>query len=594
MKDAVVVRWRPALVACAVGGVVLTCKLFSAPHLGETGRFPPDDVFTQLVYVRHFLSTGRFFWNEGDGAVDGFTSLLDTLVKSGAAWVTGSRDLLGVAFASTISFSWAAILVAARLAQPGDRRGLAAGWLFPVVAGLAVALQEGYVETASFMLETSLFAFLLLAVMAAAPPWHTQERSLARRAGPVLFGMASVLLALTRPEGVLASAIVLGATWLLFRKSDDARPLRAIAVFWAVALFSYVLWHRLTFGAFATNTYYAKTSASRWLEIKDGLGYVRRSLGNPGQWPLWGWLALMPWVYARGRWTEPAARRRFLLAGVLAATLIACMVCSGGDPNRGVRFFVPPFTAVTASMIIATAALLGRPKRLATAFLVATFTAELLGRIPRRHVLAGLIDNLGDLGRGARYLASERSLSWQAFFGRPGREDLRGARRNVEHARHCFESASLALEALAAGGRVAQHSTQLLKYFADDLRVLDLSGLNDRAIAHQTLNGAIDWGKLDLTNVLDQRPELWLLDLSWDAPLTVRELASQLAQIGSPMAARLPLAQMEQVEARYASSSLEVEGCGRFFFYRRRDLLTAPAPPETTAARSSVGKDRPR
>ena len=53
-----------------------------------------DDAFITLVYARHLIEGHGFSWNLLDGRVDGFTSLLDVLIKAvglGVSFVTGSR-----------------------------------------------------------------------------------------------------------------------------------------------------------------------------------------------------------------------------------------------------------------------------------------------------------------------------------------------------------------------------------------------------------------------------------------------------------------------------------------------------------------------
>src|SRR5439155_12084115 len=52
---------------------------------------------------------------------------------------------------------------------------------------------------------------------------------------------------------------------------------------------------------------------------------------------------------------------------------------------------------------------------------------------------------------------------------------------------------------------------QRIKYFADEQYVLDLSGLNDRAIAHTPVDGPVQWGKSDLLATARRRPEILIL-----------------------------------------------------------------------------------
>jgi hypothetical protein len=75
----------------------------------------------------------------------------------------------------------------------------------------------------------------------------------------------------------------------------------------------------------------------------------------------------------------------------------------------------------------------------------------------------------------------------------------------------CHHIAATQLSRLFPDGVVAQTDDQRLKYFADALTVRDLTGLNDRAIAHRPVPGPVRWGKLDLLRAIADRPDAIVL-----------------------------------------------------------------------------------
>jgi hypothetical protein len=57
--------------------------------------------------------------------------------------------------------------------------------------------------------------------------------------------------------------------------------------------------------------------------------------------------------------------------------------------------------------------------------------------------------------------------------------------------------------------RLAHTDFQRAKYFASDLELIDLSGLNNKEIAHRTEGNMSLFGKHDLQYALDANVELW-------------------------------------------------------------------------------------
>lgn len=149
----------------------------------------------------------------------------------------------------------------------------------------------------------------------------------------------------------------------------------------------------------------------------------------------------------------------------------------------------------------------------------------------------------------------------------------------------CDREISGRLAQLAGDGVVAQADYQRVKYFEDDLYVLDLNGLNSRRIAHLPDQDRVRWGKTDAEFAVSERPEVLqyghrvgVLERANAAHplgrvLTDPDLATEF--IGYPLRAAVA----EMVVEHYRAASLRV--CdGYFNFLLRADVAAATTAPD--------------
>ncbi len=308
----------------------------------------------------------------------------------------------------------ATLAVTARLARGALPAG-ASVLVVPVTVWLLAAESLGYYATTG--METALFTLLATASIHLS---LREARERRRRGAVAVF----VLLALTRPEGVLFFALCQGVCALVerLRHGDWGFKRRIIdAGVFAVAIGAWVAWRLSYYGELLPNTYHAKVTGG-FEQLAGGLLYLR-------DWalayPVFALALLAPGVLlARyGRRSRAGAAAFVPFRGkpdvpavwILAIAWILYVVAVGGDSMPFHRFLLPvlPLAAVLASAMLVEVLRLWphlapgrRPFALAALLLAVQLAAGRPGEEPMRAFVAHRTTLVG-LETG-RYLAAER------------------------------------------------------------------------------------------------------------------------------------------------------------------------------------------
>jgi hypothetical protein len=499
-----------------------------------------DDVFILLVYVRHFLEGGGYYWNAQDGPIDGFTSFLDLWVKAGLGVVLG--DLVLAAFVGTILPLAGCALLAAHLGR--KLSGRSAPTTFAAVAGLLVASNPQLSDAASFLLEGPLF--LLVTLLAATT---VVDRERASSTDAVLLAVALIALVFVRPEGI-PIALAFAAYWA-FKQRAHGRVIRWAPVgTCALAAIVYFAFRLTVFGTLAPNTYYAKASSSRWLEVVDGLNYLLTSTRTPQGAALvlvasFGWLPLHPRCLAM--WREDAQRTRYAFVWALASLVTLMTIVAGGDCYEGGRFLVIPVSLTYLAIGVLAVDLRARWAGIAQGALVMLLLVQ--------------------LSTGASQWEARTSVlrSW------PLTSDAYGCDR---------EFASALTEAWP-DLTVAESDYQRLKFWADEVHVEDLHGLNNRELAHTEVAGRVTFGKYSHAHAIATQASVLIWGVHHLRPnpisaLSTGRVVSDRETMLSFTGYHEMLSDPEQRRAIAQFTTASVSACGGHFnFLIRRDL---PAP----------------
>ncbi len=294
-------------------GSVLAWVMLGRPATGI------DDADIFFVYARHLADGHGFVYNIGGERVEGFTSMLWTVICSGFFKLTHAVEIPLYLFNLVLGTAtvWACL-----------RRGR-----HPVLfLALLLADPAWFAWCQVTLMETGLWSLLLTLLVLA-----TVERR------PVAMSCLMPLLVLTRPESMLWGVwLVLMLGWSTALRNGWRSAAKAIAfpaAAFAGSLLALVAFRMDYFGYPVPNTYYAKVSPNLLYDLLHGAYYlVRYACSNPAVLVV---AATWLWMLVRGlrRIKKRIDRKTLIALCVLPGVGIPVLV--GGDHFGGFRFYQP-------------------------------------------------------------------------------------------------------------------------------------------------------------------------------------------------------------------------------------------------------------
>jgi hypothetical protein len=292
-----------------------------------------DDAFITLRYAENLAAHGSPVYNLGE-RVEGYTSFLWLVLSALGALLpvslTGYVQVLGALSGAGIVFATAALL----------RRVLPETLALRAIVLLALALSAPVAAWTMGGLETPLFAALSTYALAIA----IDMRALPTARNGALLGLLLALATLTRPEGALLAATVLGVLFIMLVRSRDGR----IALFAAggVALaivLVHLAWRWSYYGYPLPNTFYLKSSGDPAFLRARGARYLGLALHELGvAFAALLALALLIAHNPKDASAEGQASRLITwIARLLIPLYVLYVMTVGGDFLDLYRFFVP-------------------------------------------------------------------------------------------------------------------------------------------------------------------------------------------------------------------------------------------------------------
>lgn len=469
-------------------------------HVLLTGGDTIDDAYISLRYAQNLTRGDGLVFNPGE-RVEGYTNFLWVIVAAAAMALRAPPEISLVAVSTLACGVLAVHSVRRARALAADDPPAPGGLPAGAFTGALLATSTGLALHVNGGLESVAYAALLTLAGSALVDGRARA-----------FAALTSLAFLTRPEGALLG--LLGTAWLLQRSRRRAETLRDTVGVFALALAPYLAWKLWYYGALLPNTLRAKQP-----ELATGLRYVA--------W-LAAWAAALLGAASLGAPATLRSRpRRAYLAMWAAHT--AAVALQGGDWMDGYRLLLPSLPWLFIALDAPLRALFARPKS------------------PRGWV--GALAALGALGwwlhaNGASTLAQRDKVT---------RTTMRDAVR-----------VALMREITAKGYRsVATFDIGLTGYAAPGLRVVDLGGLTDVAIARAP---GTHWER--------EIPEALFAARAPDLALITIALPSQQFSYG--VERRIVNAPWFQRDYR-GLCALNVVGAYALVIYVRRGLLSAPA-----------------
>ena len=270
-----------------------------------------DDADIFFVYARNFAAGHGFVYNVGGEAVEGFTSLLWTLISAGFSTVFQSleKPLL------LLNLMLGAVTVGACLKR-ADHPGR-------FVLMLAAA-PMWFVWCQLTLMETGLWCLIITLLGLAV---------VERRQGAVLALLP--LLLITRPESMLWGLWVVLLVFTLGEPDRRIKTALPALLVYLITLGALIGFRLSYFGYPVPNTYYAKVSPGLLANIFDGMGYLLHYAMSGGM--VLGLLIILLRVLVRTgkNWSNSFWLAVFLLPGLGIPVLV------GGDHFGGFRFYQP-------------------------------------------------------------------------------------------------------------------------------------------------------------------------------------------------------------------------------------------------------------
>jgi arabinofuranosyltransferase len=340
------VRDRAALGTAIV--VAVLGSLFALAALG----FPlegVDDANIIFVYARNLVNGAGFVYTPGFERVEGFTSLLWTLVSALIQAAFARRHelvTLGVSLLLTGVTVWCVLRTVFETTRAPGARAAASLW----VLGQSSFFAWSFATLMDLTLWSALLALGVRAVLAPGLELERRGRRLA---------LVVALMVLTRPEALLVGpALMALAAFQAWERGIApgriARVLSVPALAFVVVAAGLTAFRWTYFGYPLPNTYYAKVSGDRLYNLIEGAKYVGRYFkAFPPR-----LLLLAPLAYGILDLLRPRARQ-VLDASSRGAVLVLLLglvlpLYGGGDHFAEHRFLVPflPWLALPLAELV--------------------------------------------------------------------------------------------------------------------------------------------------------------------------------------------------------------------------------------------------
>ena len=328
-----------------VAGYTICMTLISWWNNGRS-CFGSDDANIYLSYMRNFAMGHGFVYNVGGEKVEGFTSLLWTILGSiFYHFVNYPEYLLLCVNVLIITITLTRLIFFIESVFGSDRLLSNQSYLLLFL----LLIIPGYFDwTIMSLMETGLWSFVL--VMAVINIISQSKSKWGQRINLVEFAILLVIMILCRPESMLWSGfLILSKHLFLHLTGSKLSRKKTLTVLYAgiagLTLTILTSWRLYYFGFPFPNTYYAKISADRIENFFQGIDYDLYFIEqNPIAalvlvFSIWAIIKMLK-NYSPKENLPSKTIQQFILSAVVLTSLLVPII-TGGDHFYGHRFIQP-------------------------------------------------------------------------------------------------------------------------------------------------------------------------------------------------------------------------------------------------------------
>jgi len=352
--------WKSFLIASLGAGLLIWFSWFVFLDSQGVGI---DDANIFKVYAQNLSHGLGFVYQPGGERVEGFTSLLYTLLLSFAYKITGNLDVSGLLIG--LSTFLAVVVLTTKLAYfigLKNQKLLNPEWSARIILVWMLASPYFVIWLGVSQMDTGLWTLMLLLAL----NWCLKIDVNRLQWRQILEGgVIMSLLVLTRPEGMLVG-LLMPMCWVLkgllaTRATASQSHEKLVSfhqvimggwlfLFWLAGVAGLTGFRLQYFGWPLPNTFYAKVSPDAWYRIGQGLLYAGSFLWHQ---PImlaviwvWGWVTHNILKNVVKRQTQetsihPAEVFGFLVLWLFLGLLFLIPIFNGGDHFAGWRMYQP-------------------------------------------------------------------------------------------------------------------------------------------------------------------------------------------------------------------------------------------------------------
>lgn len=337
MRITNIVSFLIALVA-VFGSTWLYWFIYGYPAIGI------DDANIYMVYMKNFAEGHGFVYNVGGERVEGFTSILWTLVGGIVFKLFGEpeRILFYVSTGIVVYTIWEVLLFLNQLVNEKNKI-ISVEAIF--ILACIILIPGYFIWTIFTLMETGLWSCLLTIISINLCRWELLPEQ--RIKLDIKLSILLMLLVLTRPESYLWGVIFLGLRFLqnLVVKKDFISSIKSIltpAIGFFTALSGLILWRLWYFGYPFPNTYYAKVSSDWEDNLRAGKNYVDNFFIEYNPFMLYILLfSIAAILFSYFSKPAPAKKKVMFLLFVISLVSLFFPLYAGGDHFNYGRFLQP-------------------------------------------------------------------------------------------------------------------------------------------------------------------------------------------------------------------------------------------------------------